>query len=100
MNDLKYGYQLQKGCIILTPLSGYDSVYINLDEILAELEMKVPDFARKHIICEGDDGFWDLIVPAGKRGMIKTQIYPLNAVTLADAYVKLRELVASGKLSE
>ena|SRR4028118_1719648 len=100
MNELKYGYQLQKGCILLMPLPSGNSVYINLDEILVELETKVPDFARKHIICEGEDGFWDLIVPAGQRGLTKTQIYPLNAFSVAEARVKLRELIASGKIRE
>ncbi len=98
MNELKYGYQLQKGCIILTLIPGNDSVYAYLDEVLAEIETKVGSLARKHIICEGQDGFWDLIVPGGKLGFTKTQIYPLNALTLADAHVKLRELVASGKI--
>jgi hypothetical protein len=98
MKELKYGYQLQKGCIILMPLPGYSSVYIDLDEILAELKTKVPDLMRKHIICVGDDGYWDLILPAGKWGLRKTQIYPLNALTVAQAQVKIRELIATAKI--
>jgi hypothetical protein len=97
MNKLRYGYHFYKGVLVIIPLLGGPSVYAHLDEVLTELKTEVPSFGRKHIICEGEDGYWDLVVPAGKRGLPKTQIYPLSVLTLEEAEVKLRKLIASSQ---
>ncbi len=98
--ELNYGYQLENGFVIIVPLQGGGSVYVHLDEVLAEIETKVGSLSRKHIICEGHDGFWDLILPAGKGEHKPTSIYPLNSVNLIEAKARFRELVASGKFLE
>ena len=97
MKELKFGYQLDEGLVVIMALQGGHSAYAQLDQLLAELEIKVGPLARKHILCEGEDGFWDLILPTTKGELTETKIYPLNSLTLAQAKVKLAQLVASGQ---
>lgn len=98
MRELNYGCQLERTFVIITPLLGCNSVYIHLDQVLAEIETKVGSLTGKRIICEGQDGYWDLILPAGKEELTGTKIYPLNAINLAQAKVKIRELIDRGKI--
>lgn len=95
MSELNYGYQLYKGFVAIIPLQGSNSVYIHLDGVLAELKSKIPSFEHKHILCEGQDGLWHLILPVGKLGLTETRIYPLNALTLAKAKQKFDMLIFS-----
>jgi len=96
--ELNYGSQIGDGFVIIVPLQGGESVYNHLDEILAEIEIKIGPIGRRHIICEGDDGFWDLILPREKLGLKETQIYPLSAHSLEEAKAKLSTLMDSGDM--
>ncbi|XAZ82000.1 hypothetical protein A6C57_27780 (plasmid) [Fibrella sp. ES10-3-2-2] len=96
--ELNYGSQFGDGFVIIVPLQGGESVYNHLDEILIEIETKIGPIGRRHIICEGDDGFWDLILPREKLGLKETQIYPLSARSLEEAKERLARLMGGGDI--
>ena len=93
MSDLNYRHELQQGLIIIEVLhSGY-SVYTDLDQILTSIEAEIGSLTGRPILCEGQDGYWDLIVLRTKG---EPMIYPLSTLSLAQAKVKLGELIANG----
>ncbi len=97
MKELYYRCQFDKDSLIIVPLQGSDSIYADLDKVLAEIEVEIGSFVGRYILCEGTDGFWDLITPRGKGELSQANIYPLNALTLLEAKKHLRELIISGR---
>lgn len=95
MSELNYRYELDQGLVAIENLqeTGY-SVIIDLDQILAQIETEVGSLMGRHILCQGQDGYWDLLVPVARGEPI---IYPLDALTFGNAKVNLRKLVTSGQ---
>lgn len=90
MNKSNYQYQLEERLIIVENRQSTHSVYLHLEEVLANIEAETGSKENVLILYECLDGFWDLI--------IGTQIYPLNAPNLTDAKARLGRLVASGRI--
>lgn len=91
MNEVNYRYEFDQNLIAIEPLPGYHSVIVNLDQILLQVETQVGSLGGRHILCQGQDGYWDLLVPVEEG---KANIFPLSAVTLAEAKVKLSQYLA------
>lgn len=95
MNEANYRYELEEGFVIIENLQSTYSVYVHLEEVLANIEAEIGSLGSTPILCEGLDGCWDLVVPRMKG---EARIYPLNARSLAEAKVKLGHLVAGGQI--
>ncbi len=95
MSELTYRYELEEGLVIIDEQQLGYSVYTEIEQVLTSIEAQVGSIAGKHILCEGQDGFWDLVVPTTKGKLL---IYPLSALSLDDAKVKLDRLLASGRV--
>ena len=81
---------------MIEDLLGGKSVFMSIDQVLAQIEIETSPLQGQHILWKGQDNLWDLLLPDTNQVWEAMAFYPLGGRTVEEAKERLALLVTQG----